>query len=160
MLSHIVETHPSTMHLPILSEDALHFYRYLCTHVLTADKQFLLLINVSIQDCTQQLEIYDVFNLSIPHGNFSAHYSINNRYLGIMHDETKTVENSEDQFKTCQKANGQCCSLNTPHLPLANPPTCVSALYAKDKASIQERCSLQISKASSVGIPPSIPPDV
>ena len=105
MLLHIEETVPSTKHLPISPEDALHFYRYLCTNVLIADEQFLLLINVPIQDHTQQLEIYEVFNLAIPHGNFSAHYNINNKYLGIMHDETKAVEISEDQFKTCQKAN-------------------------------------------------------
>ena len=75
---------------------------YLCTHVLIADELFLLLIDVPIQDCAQQLEIYKVFNLAIPHGNFSAHYSIQNRYLGITHDETSAVEISEDQFKTCQ----------------------------------------------------------
>ena len=34
MLSHIEEMLPSTMHLQILSEDALHFYRYLCTPCL------------------------------------------------------------------------------------------------------------------------------
>ena len=67
MLLHIKETHPSTMHLPISLEGVLHFYRYLCTHVLIADEQFLLLINVPIQDCTQQPEIYEVFNLAIPH---------------------------------------------------------------------------------------------
>ena len=50
-----------------------------------------------------------------------------------MHDETMAVEISEDQFKTCQKANRQFCSLNTPLLPLTNPPTCISALYTKDK---------------------------
>ena len=33
MLSHVEETLPSTMHLPISSEDALHFYRYLFTHI-------------------------------------------------------------------------------------------------------------------------------
>ena len=126
MLSHIEERLTSTMHLPISSEDALHLYRYLCTHILIADEQFLLMINVPIQDCTQQLEIYEVFNLAIPHGNYSAHYSIQNRYLGIMHDETKAVEISEDQFKTCQKANRQFCSLNTSLLSLANPSTCVS----------------------------------
>ena len=48
MLMHIEEALPSTMHLPLSSEDTLHFYRYLCTHVLIADKQFLLLINVPI----------------------------------------------------------------------------------------------------------------
>ena len=77
-----------------------------------------------------------------------------------MHDETKAVEISEDQFKTCQKANRWLCSLNTPLLPLANPPTCITALYAKDKSSIQRRCSLQIRKTSSVSIPTSITPNV
>ena len=62
MLKHIVETLPSTMHLPISSEDTLYFYRYLCTHVLIADEQFLLLIDVPIQDCAQQIEVYEVFN--------------------------------------------------------------------------------------------------
>ena len=77
-----------------------------------------------------------------------------------MHDETTAVKISEDQFKTCQKANGQFCSLNTTFLPLANPPICTSALDTKDKAIIQKRCSLQIRKASSVRIPTSIAPNV
>ena len=41
MLLHIEEILPSTMHLPISSEDTLHFYRYLHTYVLTADEEFL-----------------------------------------------------------------------------------------------------------------------
>ena len=55
MLLHIEETLPSTMHLPISSEDALHFYTYLSIHILIADEQFLLLIDVPIQVCAQQL---------------------------------------------------------------------------------------------------------
>ena len=76
MLKHIQETLPSTMHLPISSEDTLHFYRYLCTHILIADEQFLLLINVPIQDHAQHIEVYDGFNLDIPHRNFSICYDI------------------------------------------------------------------------------------
>ena len=71
MLSHIEETLPTTMHLPV-SEDTLHIYRYLCTHVLISNTQFLLLIDVPIQDCMQQLSIYKIFSLDIPHGNFTA----------------------------------------------------------------------------------------
>ena len=89
MLLHIEETLPLTMHLPISSEDTLHFYRYLHTHVLIVDEHFLLLIDVPIQDHVQQLERYEVFNLAISNRNFSAHCNINNRYLGITHDETK-----------------------------------------------------------------------
>ena len=81
MLLHIEEMLPSMMHLPVSSEDALHLYIYLCTHVLIADKQFLLLISVPIQHHAQQLEIYEVFSLDIPHGNFSAHYNIKSKYL-------------------------------------------------------------------------------
>ena len=50
MLSHIEEPLPTTMHLPVSSEDMLHFYRYLCTHILIANRQFLLLIDVPIQE--------------------------------------------------------------------------------------------------------------
>ena len=48
MLLHSEETLPSTMHLSVLSQDALHFYWYQQTHILIADEQFLLLINVPI----------------------------------------------------------------------------------------------------------------
>ena len=41
LLSHIEEMLPSTMHLPISSEDALHFHRYLHTNVIITDEQFL-----------------------------------------------------------------------------------------------------------------------
>ena len=50
MLIHIEETIPLMLHLPVSSEDTLHFYRYLHTHVLIANTQFLLLMDVPIQD--------------------------------------------------------------------------------------------------------------
>ena len=49
MLSHIEKTLPPMLHLLMSSEDTLHFYHYLCTHVLITNKHFLLLINVPIQ---------------------------------------------------------------------------------------------------------------
>ena len=50
MLQHTADTLPPTLHLPISPEDTLHFYRYLHTHVSIKNKQFLLLIDVPIQD--------------------------------------------------------------------------------------------------------------
>ena len=152
MLIHIEEALPPTMHLPVSSEDTLHFYRYLCTHVLIADKQFLLLIGVPIQDCTQQIKIFQVFYSVTPHGNLSAHYNIDTKYLDITYDETKAVEISEQQFITCLQANGQFCCINAPLQPLANPPSCISAIYAKNKAGIEKRCSLQIRNMNSATI--------
>ena len=106
MLKHIEETLPSIMHMPISSDDTLHFYRYLCAHVLITDEQFLLLIDMLIQDCAQQIEVSEVFNLDILHGNYSLCYDIENKYLGITLDETSTIEILEDQFQTCKKASG------------------------------------------------------
>ena len=37
-MSNIEETLPPTLHLPVLSVDTLHIYRYLCTHILIANK--------------------------------------------------------------------------------------------------------------------------
>ena len=92
MLSHIEDTLPSTLHLPVSSKDTLHFYHYLHTHVLIANKQLLLLIDVPVQDRSQQLTIYKIFTFDIPHGNFTAHYDVNTKYLGITKDETMAVE--------------------------------------------------------------------
>ena len=92
MLAHIEETLPSTLHLPVSSDDTLHFYQYLCMYVLIADKQVLLLIDVPIQDQSQQLSIYKIFTLDIPHRNFTANYNISTQYLGIIQDKTMAVE--------------------------------------------------------------------
>ena len=160
MLSHIEETLPSALHLPVSSEDTLHFYCYLCTHVLIANKQFLLLIDVPIQDWLQQLSIYKIFTLDIPHGNFTAHYEISNQYLRITQDETMVVEILLQQFGICQEGNGQLCTIPTPFQPLANPLSCITALYAKDAASNSARCSLQIRKTSDVSMPSQLAPSV
>ena len=72
MLIQIEAELPPTMNLPVSSDDILHFYRYLCTHILVAEKQFLLVSDVPIQDHTQQLQIYQVFNQLIPKGNLLA----------------------------------------------------------------------------------------
>ena len=38
MLLHISDTLPLMLHLPVSPDDTLHFYRYLCTHVLIENK--------------------------------------------------------------------------------------------------------------------------
>ena len=50
MVLHISDALPPMLHLPVSPDDTLHFYRYLCTHFLIENKQFLLLIDVPIQD--------------------------------------------------------------------------------------------------------------
>ena len=48
MLQHTADTLPPTLHLPISPDDTLHFNRYLCTHILIENKQFLLLVDMPI----------------------------------------------------------------------------------------------------------------
>ena len=100
----IADTLPPTLHLPISPEDTLHFYRYLHTHVLIENKQFLLLIDIPIHDRACQVTVHQVFTLDIPYGNYSAHYDINTRYFGVTKDATMRVELSATQFQTCQQA--------------------------------------------------------
>ena len=98
MPKHIADTLPPMLHLPISPEDTLHFYRYHCTHVLIENKQFLLLIDMPIQDRSQQITIHEILTLDIPHGNYSAHYDIDTKHLGITKDATMAVELSTTQF--------------------------------------------------------------
>ena len=101
------------------------------THILIENKQFLLLIDVPIQDRSRQITIYQILTLDIPQGNYPAHYDVDTKYLGVTKDATMAVELSTTQFQACQEANGQFCSMTTLFQPLANPPSCIAALYAK-----------------------------
>ena len=86
--------------------------------------------------------IYKVFSLPFLHSNPSAEYKINYKYIGVTNDETKAVAISVLQYRTCQHANRQFCRINALFQPLANPPSCVLALYAKNDQAINEKCSL------------------
>ena len=54
----------------------------------------------------------------------------------------------------------QFCNIPTPSQLLANPPTCTSALYARNLACISAQCSLQVRKTSDINIPSQIAPNV
>ena len=100
MVRHIELQLPSIMHLSISSDKTLHFYHYLKTHMLEADGQFLLLIDLPIQDRVQQLQIYDIFNLPVPHGDVSVKYEIKDKYIGMKYDGTQAVMITEQQYST------------------------------------------------------------
>ena len=70
------------------------------------------------------------------------------------------VDISPQQFRICQEANGQFLYYSYTIQPLANPPSCITALYAKSTASISARCSLQIKKTSDVSMPSQLAPNV
>ena len=132
MLYQIESELPPNMHLPIPSSNPLHFYRYLRAHVLVEENQFLLLIDVPIQDRAEQIQIYQIINLPVPVGKYLMRYTMDNKYLGVTYDRTKAMDIPEDHFKLCKEANGQFCSLMTPLQPLMNPPSFVAALYTKN----------------------------
>ena len=56
MLRHIESELPSTMYIPISSDDTPHFYQYLNIHILITEGKFLLLIDVPIQNRAEQLQ--------------------------------------------------------------------------------------------------------
>ena len=70
------------------------------------------------------------------------------------------VEMSPQQFSACQEANGQFCNVITPFQQLANPPSCITALYTKNICNILTRCSLQIRKTQDMSVPSQLTPSV
>ena len=82
------------------------------------------------------------------------------KYFGVTNNATMAVKLSTTQFQACQDVNVQFCSITTPFQPLANPPSCIAALYVKSKADLASKCSLQIHKASTTNLPTQVAPDV
>ena len=111
MPRHIESELPSMMHLPISSNNTLHFYRYNSIHVLIAEGQFLHLIDVPIQNKVKQLKIYEIFSLSVPYSNMSAQYKINHKYIGLTYDKIKAIAITDLQYRACQHDNRQFAGL-------------------------------------------------
>ena len=160
MLYQIESELPPNMHLPIPSSDPLHFYRYLWMHILVEENQFLLLIDVPIQDRAQQIQIYQIINLPVPVGNYSMRYTMDTKYLGVTYDRTKAMDIPEEQFKLCKEANGQFCPLSTSLQPLTNPPSCIAALYTKNSREINHLCELTTKAQPELYLPIPLAPNV
>ena len=112
MLWHIESELPSTMHMPISSDDTLPFYGYLSTHVLIAEGQFLLLIDVPIQNRVQQIQIYEVFNLPVLH---SYQPRINHRYTGVTIWWNKGSANHRSTVMACMQMDSSTIPSQTHH---------------------------------------------
>ena len=129
-------------------------------HVLVEENQFLLLIDVPIQDRAQQIQIYQIINLPVPVGNYLMRYTMETKYLGVTYDRTKAMDIPEEQFKLCKEANGQFCPLLTPLQPLTNPPSCVAALYTKNSREIDRLCELTTKAQPEIYLPIPLAPNV
>ena len=70
-----------------------------------------------------------------------------------------TVELSTTQFQVCREANTQFYSITTPFQSSSNPPSCITALYARSTADITLQCLLQIQIVSDENLPTQISPD-
>ena len=59
----------------------------------------------------------------------------------------------DQQYIACQHANEQFYRINAPFQPLTNPPSCITALHAKNDQAIKEQCSLSIFHVACTFIP-------
>ena len=75
--------------------------------MLLAEEQFLILIDVPIQDRAQQLQISKIFKLPVLHGDMSARYQMNDKYIGVTYDETLPVVITDQQYSICLNVNCQ-----------------------------------------------------
>ena len=160
ILTHITTTLPPTLHLPISPMDTLHFYRYLCTHVLIENKQFLLLIDIPIQDRARQITIHQVLTLDIPHGNYSVCYNINTKYFGVTTDATMGLELSSSQFEICKQANSQFCHISTPFSTFGKSTNMHRHALCQEQGQHRIKMFLTVTQSFTNPLPTQITPDV
>ena len=153
ILQQIEDKIPSNMGLPISSSDTLHAYRYIRTHMLAAASEFILLIDIPIQDRSQQYQLYQVINLPVPQRNTTAKYAIDTKFVAVSYNEDSLIPVTPAQFEQCLKANGQFCHLPAPAHPLMRPPSCIASLYSKHQSAIEQHCTITFSATPVVPEP-------
>ena len=72
----------------------------------------------------------------------------------MMKPQQKRFQNTNSPH--IKQANGLFCNMDAPLQPTDHPSSCITAIYAKNKAGIECQCSLQIWNTHSETIPMSI----
>ena len=121
--------------------------------MLAAASEFILLIDIPIQDKSQQYQLYQVINLPVPHQNTTAKYAIDTKFVAISYNEDSLIPVTPEQFTECLKANGQFCHLPAPAHPLMRPPSCIASLYGKHQTAIEQHCTVIFSATPAVPEP-------
>ena len=88
--------------------------------MLRADGQYLLLIDVPLQERANQLQTYEIFNLPVSHSGVSAQYKITKNYIGVTYDKTQAVMITEQQYSICPHGIEPFCKIDAPfqaHMP-------------------------------------------
>ena len=104
----------------------------------------------------------DISNLQFNHTTQKLISTLWHRYQTFRHIlwQNKSSRNFRTAVHYMSTGTQTVCSINAPLQPLANPPSCIAAIYAKDSAGIQKRCSLQIRNTNSATIPTWIAPNL
>ena len=97
--------------------------------------------------------IYEFFSLPVLHSNLPAQYKLNHKNIWVTYYKKKAVAIMDQQYRTCQHANRQFCSINAPFQPLTNPPSCITAIYSKNIQAIKKQCPFVISHVPHAFIP-------
>ena len=85
------------------------------------------------------------------------------KYFGVTKDADNgsgTLHYTISGMSTCTMDSSAAFPHFTLFQLLANPPTCIAALYAKSKTGIASKYSLQICKTTTTNLPTQIAPDV
>ena len=116
------------------------------------------MIDVPIQDRSWQITIYDILTLDIPQGNYSAHYDIDTKYLGITEDHGSGAL----YYPVLSLLKSKWSILQHHHTfsAISKPTILYSSLICKEHCGYYLKCSLQIQKASNTNLPTQIAPDV
>ena len=119
------------------------FYQTLTCSTVLDEGRFLVIASIPLLDKINNFEIYDVFNMPVPHDktpNMVVSYRLEAVSIAISLAEMKHVLLNDREQKYCISPSKHYCDIRSLVYSIAPSKLCIIALFLKDKERMMKNC--------------------
>ena len=135
---------------PMSGKSLLHYYRFLHPLIIPNGNSFHIVMALPLVDHESRYNVYKLVSVPEPEvqSSMSVQYHTESDLIAVSSDKNQFALISD--FERC--SSEIMCKLKVPIYYVLNSPTCVIALYLKDKIRVKENCAEVYTKKSKIPI--------
>lgn len=127
------------------------YYRNLKTLLLPQGNTFHIVTAVPLARNDAIFTIFEALTIPIPHPTLDlvVRYELESTHLAVNHDKTSYVMLNDAELSRCVQSDTDYCSFRQPVRSIAHNPSCLAALFTKDKSTVQIACKRKLTTHDS-----------
>ena len=134
---------PKELILPKEPSDLWHYYKTLSCAVYERNRSFLVIVSVPLLDIRFNFDVFKIFNIPIAYNRtvMTARYDLQYNFMAVNLERTKYMLLTDQDAADCCRPSTTFCSPTSAIYSISNSPSCLSALFTKDKPLVTDKCN-------------------